>query len=450
LRAKDRCMPDEPAPTSDPRGTASGVVALVVILLVAAVLRYAVLASAYVHKCRLITYKSDDYEYHTLAVNLLREHRFYLPDPRPGWQTRRTPGFPVLLAGIYAVTGPSPYRAAAVLVLFSLATCAVTYALGRTLFGARAGILAGLLMALSPSAVLYAGAILTDTLHAALLALAMLAVVYSSMSPHPKRFITAGLALGAAILVRPASLYLPLVVATVAYACRLNRGLWLLSPLAAYALVAPWCVRNMLVTGTFHLSTIGTYNLISYNLAYIKSGATGVDIDEVRSRYWAEASRLSGGAAELARREAALHWKELLANQLRGAAKFWTRPGGALWRYYLTGSLVLSKPSNEAGLLGRIRYMLRQPAGVFVVGQSIFSGLTALAALCGMALALRQAEHRPATILSAAWCLYFALVAGPIPTDRYHMPVEPILSVFAANAIAAAFRRARPAATFSG
>ncbi|MGQ9524018.1 MAG: ArnT family glycosyltransferase [Armatimonadota bacterium] len=439
-------MSNEPVPPHSPSGAPSKAVALAVILLIAALLRYGILASAYLHNCGLITYKSDDYEYHTLAVNLLREHRFHLPDPRPGWQTRRTPGFPLFLAGIYAVTGPSPYRAAAVLAAFSVAACAVTYSLGRTLFGPSAGVLAALAMALCPSAVLYAGAILTDTLHALLLALAMLAIVNSSISPHPKRPITAGAALGAAILVRPASVYLPAVMGLTAYACRLHRGLWLWMPLTAYAVVLPWCTRNLVVTGRFHLSTIGEYNLVSYNLAYVKSATTGTDVDEVRAYYSREAARLPGGLGELARREARTYWRSLLANQIRGALKFWTRPGSALWRYYLTGSLALAGPAPKTGPISKINHMLRQPAGTLVLGQSVFGALTALAAFAGMVLAFRQGAHRGVAVLSAVWCAYYALVTGPIPADRYHLPVEPILSIFAGHAVTAVLSRICPSA----
>lgn len=401
--------------------------------MVAAVLRYGLLASGYLHHCRLITYKSDDYEYHTLAVNLLKEHRFYLPDPRPGWQTRRTPGFPLLLAGIYAVTGPSPYRAAAVLVLISLAICAVTYALGTKLFDSRTGLTAGLLMAVSPAGVLYAGLILTDSLHALLVTLSFLSLFSVWKSTSLRTSITAGLVLGTAMLVRPVSQFLPAITSALALSLRSGRAVWLWAPVISYALVVPWCIRNYAVAGQFHLSSVGTYNMVSYNLVYANAAATGKDPDEVRRKYLAQATSASE-TRSLVAREGRLYWRRLIANQLTGAVLYWFAPDRGMWQYFfgsrnrVTGALDMLWSTRIVGTAVRV---LKAPAGTIAVAQACFNVATALAGVAGVILCIIRKRNRPASVLALCWCLYYAVLTGPVAVGRYRMPADPLLMVYA-------------------
>lgn len=83
---------------------------LLIVLLVASILRFGLLASAWLHGCDLVA-RSDEHGYHLLAVNLARHHVFTMAEPvgptgRP--EVGRTPAFPALMALIYLAVGSDP------------------------------------------------------------------------------------------------------------------------------------------------------------------------------------------------------------------------------------------------------------------------------------------------------------------------------------------------------
>ena len=77
--------------------------------------------------------------YETMAESLL--HHGELRDPSGNLNAAREPGYPLILAGLYNITGPS-YRAAQALnALLGILTIALIFALGRDIFGPPVGLL---------------------------------------------------------------------------------------------------------------------------------------------------------------------------------------------------------------------------------------------------------------------------------------------------------------------
>jgi 4-amino-4-deoxy-L-arabinose transferase-like glycosyltransferase len=124
----------------------------------------------------------------------------------------RLPGYPAFLAIIFWLFGDENYRGVLLVqVLFDLATCFLIADMARRLFGGRAAQAAFLLAAICPFLANYAAAALTETLEifftalALDLALAGLRVGETTFNTahRPMLWLGCGLAVGAAILLRP-------------------------------------------------------------------------------------------------------------------------------------------------------------------------------------------------------------------------------------------------------
>jgi 4-amino-4-deoxy-L-arabinose transferase-like glycosyltransferase len=124
----------------------------------------------------------------------------------------RLPGYPAFLAAIFTIFGADNFRAVLLVqVLFDLATCFLVADMARRLFSERAAKAAFLLAALCPFLANYAAAALTETLEIFFTALALdlafcgLKIGKSNLSVNFswKLFLGCGLAIGAAILLRP-------------------------------------------------------------------------------------------------------------------------------------------------------------------------------------------------------------------------------------------------------
>jgi len=416
---------------------------LTLILVVAASLRFGLLTSAYLHRCDLVGH-SDEHGYHLLAVNLAQHQRFTMAETnaetgRP--DIGRTPGFPALVALVYLLVGLRPYAAAALLALISCCTVYLVYLISLRLFGEKPAVTSGLLMAVTPAAILYAGAILTDTLHTALITLSLLSVIGNPGERIYTRSTITGFWLGLAALVRPITAYLPVVLAVFLLAIRPRQIAWLLMPIIAYLVISPWCLRNLAVSGRWQLSSIGRYNLTYYNLAFAKAKAEGVSVDQVRREYHDLAKRLPGGSAAVAKREIPKYWPQLLLNQAFGAIMFWIVPDRFQWGYFLTGKFVETRAQErlwDSGLLKGIHRMLSAPGAIMAILQAGINLVLLALATIGLVGILRK--RMPAYKLFATtaivYAAYYALLTGPVACGRYHMAVEPLIAILAGTAVA--------------
>ncbi len=178
---------------------------------------------------------------------------------------RRAPLYPffvALLLKIFGASGPDnvAYRPViAAQCLMVGATCVTSWAIGRKLFGERAGILAGVLTALAPQTLRYVGMTEVETAMGLLIALMTLAGLNLYRRPILANSVLFGLACGAATLVKAiALLYAPVFLFLCWLHWRRARALEA-APASASAIgialgvfilcLLPWCVRNSLVSG---------------------------------------------------------------------------------------------------------------------------------------------------------------------------------------------------------
>ena len=222
-----------------------------------------------------------------------------------------SPGLPLLVAGIYLVTGGVEGELARI-VLAVIASLAVlfTYLLGRRLggvLGSGAGVVAGLIaaaaVAIYPALLEYGGMLMSEPLAATLLSGGLLALLWAGDAGGAWwRWLLAGATFGGLSLVRPEYLAVSFLLALLV----LIRGLWrarlpndpdsgskgnLIQAVGAAALVcvgivvvvAPWTVRNAVALERFvPISTGGGQVLFAGS--YLPSGGdpekVGVEVVE--------------------------------------------------------------------------------------------------------------------------------------------------------------------------
>ena len=183
--------------------------------------------------------------YVTNAWQHLWNHPAHFPMPESKW----SPLFSYLAAGLMPLVGDSWTTGKLVVLLFGVSVPALTVWLGAGLSGRRSvGLIAGVLAALHPTLVTWSLRVLTEVC-----SIALVAAVYAlALKPGRGRAALLGALLGLAYLMKYQNALLWVAVAGVVV---LERGwrraladLW--PAAAAYALViAPWLVRNVRVFG---------------------------------------------------------------------------------------------------------------------------------------------------------------------------------------------------------
>lgn len=200
----------------------------------------------------------DAAAYATIAANLERGEGFTLGPSATQPASNYSPGLPLLIAGLYELTGGVHERAARlVLALIGALAPLFTYLIGRRLSGPAAGLIGAAAIAIYPALLEYQGMPMGEPLAATLLAAAVLATFWASDADGWPRWLLSGALFGALALVRPEYLGVAVLVSLLVLARgrtgnwsrRLAQALFLL--LGVALVVAPWTVRNAVALDRF-------------------------------------------------------------------------------------------------------------------------------------------------------------------------------------------------------
>ena len=159
-------------------------------------------------------------------------------------------------------------------------TCAAVYKIGEALIKKGVGFVAGLLLALDFPTAVYANLLLTETLFTFLF-LFTIYFILKFLKERKRTYLTcSGILLGISALCRPIIQYfiiLMVLVFVVVYRKDIKKGMlnYLIYLLVFLATISPWAFRNYMTYGNFKLSTMGGYNLLFYNAAYLESYQKG-------------------------------------------------------------------------------------------------------------------------------------------------------------------------------
>ena len=196
----------------------------------------------------------DGLEYEAVARSLLL-HGTY------GLQTLRPPGYPTLIAGVYALFGENLLALRVVEALMGAASVAIVGLAGAATFGRSAGLLAATLMALHPVL-----AFLPSTQYSENTLVLVLAAAFASAFAAWRRgalgwWALAGALFGIGALVRPTTVFLlpGLGLGLVLLLRRERRGIQpvVVALVALVTIVAPWVVRSHRVHGQWFFVATG-------------------------------------------------------------------------------------------------------------------------------------------------------------------------------------------------
>jgi 4-amino-4-deoxy-L-arabinose transferase-like glycosyltransferase len=433
------CMPEleaavpATAALGEGGGVRGGVHPLVWILLAGAALRLALWAWA--GDAPLSIW--DERDYNALAVGLAQRGEFA---PRPGQPTSiRPPLYPAVVAAIYRLAGAEDHRAVRLLqAAASLGTILLVYRLGVGLYSRRVGTWAAGLYAFYPSLLGYNNLLLTEVLFTALLCAACGVLVGAFQRDSTARLLAGGVLLGLAALTRSVVWPFPAVFGLYLLATWGGTIWQRLLAILAFGLgfaapIAPWAVRNTRLQETpTVIDVMGGRNFMMGNYAYTPMNRAWAAIGIEGQRSWIGVLQ-----AEHPREMPHLTQGQLDKLALRAAVRF------VLEHPWLTLRRDAVKFFNFWGLereliAGAARgYFGPVSAPVLVLLTLLIFGSYAAAMLAGIfGAAVRPPADRRAhgllLLLIAFVCGLHTLAFGH---SRYHLPLMPLVLVYAAAAL---------------
>lgn len=168
------------------------------------------------------------------------------------------PGYPLLLAAVYKVFGHSLIAAKVLNAFAGAATCLLIYAIGAKVFNRKVGLLAAFILAVFPSQIFYSTLIVTEAISPAVFAALLLLVLTWTIereNPSPLRLLLLGVLFGAAALMRAEIAVLLLAVLIVwklaipSWRRFARRAALLLA--GTVLVIMPWTIRNAITMHAF-------------------------------------------------------------------------------------------------------------------------------------------------------------------------------------------------------
>lgn len=378
----------------------------------------------------------DEGDYDKIAVSITQRGEFAL---EPGDLTSiRPPLYPALVAAVYSLFGLQNYQAVRALqIVLSLATTGLVYWLARRLYDQRVAILAAALHTLYPSLVGATNLVLTETLFTLLVCAFLVLVERHVRTPSRWTLAAAGVVLGLAALTRSVVWLFPpfaLVVLVVAsretgLARRVASALPLLIGFAIT--LAPWTIRNTQLQKTFTtVDVMGGRNVMMGNYEFTPAYRPWAAIEITGERAWYSVlATANGGLAGKTQGQIdKLAMKYAFAYMLDHPAQTMTRSAAKLCHFWqLERELVAGA---KQGIWGRFSTAAVVLLAAIVMGAY---ALTMLLGIYGAAVSPPNSAAMHAMLLvligfvTALHCLAFA-------HSRYHLPLMPIVIVYAAAA----------------
>ena len=368
----------------------------------------------------------------------------------------RAPLYPLFLAGAYRLTGDSFTGARVIQHVLGAVSCVLVVLLGRRVFDARVGWIAGVVCALYAPLVYFENELLIPPLAIVLFLSMWLLLAAALERPAWPRWLGAGVLLGLCAITRPTFLALaPLVALWTLLAPRATRG-WRLRGVdtalltaGTLAAILPVTLHNRFAGGEWVL--IGTQGGVNFVIGN-HPGADGKTAVAFTPREWEYHNEYVDNVWWTSRVNA-----EMLAGRHLSEAEvsnFWYRQGANFWRrypgdalrllmrkaYYLLNGFEIE--SNRSMYLDR----LWSPLAVALLSSeqawiAYPFGLLGPLAIIGL-LWRRRAGPMP-DLLRAAVLVYALVIIAFFVTGRFRAPLVPLLALFAADAAARLFDAAR-------
>lgn len=378
----------------------------------------------------------DSLFYQTIGFHLLSEHCFCLAPHLP--TVDRPPLWPVLIAGISLLLGASDLFARLFLCTLDAATCVLIYLFTYELFSRRIALFAGIVAAIYPGLYIYTGWLYTETLYTFLLFACSYTLYKMQKIQRWYWCVVSGVLLGLLSLARPNGLLVVgLVIVWAMLLIWTKRAVWrplcvrvLLLTGLALLIVAPWTLRNYLVTQHFVpvATGDGTVLLGAYNNQTVMTpGYVGSWINPLHSSpQVAYQFPLYTCAApceierEVAFRDAAIVWIREHPQDMPGLLVF----------HFLN----MWQPIAVEADLPFDRFPQQYSSQLVMIMMGIFAIPIFLLAVYGLFATWRQYWHKLLLVyLLILFAIIECLVFYGIP--RFRAPIEPMLIVLAAGGV---------------
>lgn len=306
------------------------IAAMATVLMLAALLRFA---------CVLVLptpLESDYLGYWVMASNLAESRGLSLEDGRPtAWLSV---GYPILLAGVFWLFGPSIAAVKALNLLLGVASVLLLYLTARTMFRSVAiAVLGALLLAVCLDVVVYTAYVAKENLMIFLL-LVQLALATHANGSAAWRIggaILFGVATGGVALTGNAALaLLPAFALLIFFGMRSplrTVGYFVVAGLVTVLVIAPIVWRNHVTFGTFGVNNNSGFNLYIGNNPTATPYFEDITTTPIGPRWRALITEHGEGGAsrilgELARRHISANPEETFRLALRKAVAFWEPP----------------------------------------------------------------------------------------------------------------------------
>jgi 4-amino-4-deoxy-L-arabinose transferase-like glycosyltransferase len=211
---------------------------------------------------------SADYDRHarTIAADLTYPPPIPAISPSGGPTAFRGPGYPLLLGGVYALTGDSVQAGRYVNAALGALAVLLLYLIALRVFSRRVGLVAAGLMAIYPPLAFLSLELYSEPLFIDLMLSAALAALVFGKDPRLRWALLAGALVGLAALTRQNGALLIPILAWAMWLPPRRRAAALRAPvvavIAAVLMIAPWTLRNYIVFNDFvPLSTGAGFNL---------------------------------------------------------------------------------------------------------------------------------------------------------------------------------------------
>ena len=376
----------------------------------------------------------DERHYATLAGNLTDGVGFAWGPGEP--TSIRPPLYPAFVAAIWGAVGEKNLQAVRwVQVVVSLFSVWLVYLIGCQWFDRRSALLAAAGMAIYPS-LLFAGVlILTETVFVVLLLLFIWCCGRLEERPSLSMAFAAGLALGLSALARSVMWPFILLVPAMAWfglrSGRSARVQVIVALVVGYAaVVGPWAVRNTLLQGTSTVvDTMGGLNLLMGNYEHTPEDRMWDAVSLTGDQYWSatlpklapDGRRWTEGTKEKwAQRQAVAYMLEHPGTTLRRSllkfADFW-----GLERDFIAGFQ---------------RGYYQAPTWFVAVGAAFITlAYIATAILAVVGIFMSPPDRRAHVFLLTVILFICGVHTIVFGHSRYHLPLIPILLLYAAAAV---------------
>ncbi len=369
-------------------------------------------------------------QYDLLAQNLIDGHGYrFLPETAS--TTIRTPGFVLVLAGLFFLFGKSLAAIKAFHLVLSSAAAYFTYRLGTGITGSsKAGAAAALLYFFYPGTILADTRGGIETLFTFSIILFLFLLYRAIESKRAIEFAAAGACFGAAMLIKSSAILFPaaLLAYLVAAEPRMPAVKTALANFAIFAVAAglvmsPWIARNAMLTGRF-IPTMSVGGLAAFQGAYVaKNQGRGKEHAGLVFEAAAEQNEIA--------RSMGLRFTD------KGTPffpQFYTIQDELTYYGHL-GDLVLQDyRQHPSSLLKAVSY---NAAAFWIQGRTakatLYNALLTIPylglSIGGMVLALRQhCKIAPLVLFIGA---FYVLHLPVIAMARYYVPLVPLLSILA-------------------